>query len=106
MPGMRILVSTLFGAATAILLGAVTFIFPRFDLFSLYTMPSQWLLSILGPLIPEQLRAWFGDGPPAGVGLILTCTLLFWTLAFGALHFAFLTLEKLAHKHRLRAEHK
>lgn len=74
---MRILKSALFGSGAAIIAGVVAFIFPRFDLFSLYIVPSQWLLPILWPLLPEQIIAWFGDGPPGAVGLIVTSTLLF-----------------------------
>jgi len=100
MPRVRTLNSTLFGAVSAVLAGGFAFIFPRFGLFSLYIAPSQWLLPILGPLLPAQAIAWFGDGPAGGVGVIVACSLLFWTISFAILYFL---LGALRFAHKLNA---
>jgi hypothetical protein len=87
---LRVLKSSLVGALLAIALGVLAYVLaPIFDAVMLYAAPSQLLIPIIGPLIPSSLvyRIVPEGGAPAGVLLILTCALIFWTLTFAVIHF-------------------
>ena len=60
-----------------------------------YVAPAGMLVPVIGPLIPSKVLYWLvpDGGAPAGVLLIGVCALIFWTLAFGVAHFAWVSLR-------------
>jgi hypothetical protein len=66
-----------------------------FDAVGMYIRPSGLLIPIIGENTPPAILRWFiPNGPVGGVLLILVCSLLFWTLIFGAICFAWLKLRR------------
>ena len=94
---MRFFRSAGIGMLLAIAVGVLAFaLSPFFDAVGLYATPARILLPVVGPLIPSTtLYRLFPDGgAPAGLFLILRCAILFWTLVFGIVHFAWLSLRR------------
>jgi len=95
--GVRVLKSAFLGAAFAIVVGVLAYAFaPFFDAVGVYITPARLLLPIIGPFLPLSVvyRLVPAGGAPAGVLLILTCALFFWTVAFGVVHFAMASLKR------------
>ena len=87
---MRVLESGFTGMLVAIALGVLAYLLaPFFDAVGVYAAPAQLLLPIIGALIPSTVvfRLVPEGGAPAGILLIMTCTLLFWTVVLGSIHF-------------------
>jgi hypothetical protein len=86
---LRVLKSTFVGALLAIALGVLAYAVPIFYAVGFYAAPSQLLIPIIGSLVPSSLvyRVVPEGGAPAGVLLILTSALIFWTLTFAVIHF-------------------
>ena len=85
------------GIVAAIALGILAFaLAPFFDAVGVYITPAGLLVQVIGPLIPSTVVYWLvpGGGAPAGLLLILVCTLLFWTIVFGGTHFAWASLKR------------
>jgi hypothetical protein len=79
------------GIIAAIALGVLAFAAAHFfDAVGLYIAPARLIVPVLGPVIPSTLTYWlFPDGGAvAGVFFVLTSAVLFWTICFGAIHFA------------------
>ena len=89
--------SAVVGVVASIALGVLAFaLAPFFDAVGVYITPAAMLVPVVGPLIPSAVayRLVPGGGAPAGLLLILVCTLLFWTIVFGATHFACASLRR------------
>jgi len=85
------------GPVRAIALGAIAYAFaPLFDAVGVYIMPARLLVPVAGRIIPSQLIYWLvpDGGAAAGVLLILTSAVLFWTVCFGAIYFAWATSRR------------
>jgi hypothetical protein len=87
------------GVGAAIALGVLAFtLAPFFDAVGVYIAPFGLLGPILDriplPLINEVDRLLPIAGPSAGVGLILVSVLSFWSVIFGVLYFAWVTLRR------------
>ena len=82
------------GIITAVALGAVAFaLSPFFDAVGVYIMPARLMVPVLGSIVPSRLTYWLvpDGGAAAGVLLIISSAILFWTICFGALYFAWAT---------------
>lgn len=82
------------GIIAAVALGAVAFaLSPFFDAVGLYIMPARLMVPVLGPIVPSRLTYWLAadGGAAAGVLLIIASVILFWTVCFGGLYFAWAT---------------
>lgn len=85
------------GIIAAAVLGAVAFaLSPFFDAVVVYITPARLLVPVLGPIITPKLVYWLvpDGGPAAGVLLIFASAVLFWTICFGALYFAWATSRR------------
>ena len=93
--------SAVIGTVAAIAAGVLAFALARFfDAVGAYMEPAAFLMPVIGRIIP--LRAdWVipSGGPPAGVLLMMVCTLLFWAVIFGGSYFAW---TKLKHKRSMQ----
>jgi hypothetical protein len=88
--------STFVGTVSAIATGVLAFVLaPFFDAVGAYMKPAAFLIPVIGRVIPSRAVDWVtpDGGPAAGVLLILVCTLLFWTVVFGASYFAWTKLK-------------
>ena len=67
-----------------------------FDPVVVYITPARLLVPVLGPIITPKLVYWLvpDGGPAAGVLLIFASAVLFWTICFGALYFAWATSRR------------
>jgi hypothetical protein len=86
-----ILKSAIVGMAAAFAVGVLAFALgPFFDAVGAYIEPAGFLVPVIGRVIPSRAMDWLtpDGGPAAGVLFILICTLLFWTVVFGASYFA------------------
>jgi len=93
---MRILKSAAAGMLAAFSAGVIAFALSRFfDAFSLFIAPSRLVLPVIEPVFPDGAIYWLvpNGGAAAGVLLIMFCALLFWSVAFGAIHFAWMQLR-------------
>lgn len=93
---MRLFRSAIVGLITAIAVGVLAFALERFvDAVGIYLMPAGLVVPLVGPLIPSRVVYWVipDGGAPAGLLLILSSALLFWTVMFGAVHFAWASLR-------------
>ena len=101
----RLIVNTLFrsvavGVACAIGLGVLAFALAAFsDAVGAYIAPLALFAPVIDRLVPEAVinivdRLMPVDGPAAGVGLIVGGTLVFWTIIFSTLYFAWVTLRR------------
>jgi hypothetical protein len=87
------------GVGAAIALGVLAFaLAPFVDAVGVYIAPFGLLTPILdripSTVINEVDRLLPIAGPAAGVGLILVGVLSFWSVIFGALYFAWVTLRR------------
>jgi hypothetical protein len=93
---MRILKSGAAGTLAAFSAGVIAFALSRFfDAFSLFIAPSRLVSPVIEPLVPDSVIYWLvpNGGAPAGVLLIMFGAFLFWSAAFGAVHFAWMQLR-------------
>ena len=93
---MRFFRSAFVGAVLAIVAFVLAFaLAPFFDAVILYITPAAILVPVIGPLIPSKVADWLvpDGGAPAGVLLIMICAFCFWTIVFGAVHFAWPSLR-------------
>jgi hypothetical protein len=84
------------GMVAAIAVGVLAFALgPFFDAVGAYIKPAGYLIPVLGRVTPSRAAYWLtpDGGAAAGVLLILLCTLLFWTVIFGASYFAWIELK-------------
>jgi hypothetical protein len=84
------------GLIAAIALGILAFaLAPFFDAVGLYIAPSGLFAPILDrvplALVNKLNRLMPGNGPAAGVAFIMAGVMLFWTIIFGGLYFAWAT---------------
>jgi hypothetical protein len=96
LPVNLFLKSAVVGTVAAIAVGVLAFALgPFFDAVGAYIEPAGFLLPVIGRGIPSRAVDWLtpDGGPAAGVLLILFCTLLFWTVVFGASYFAWAKLK-------------
>jgi hypothetical protein len=98
---MLVLRSIAIGVLAAIALAVLAFgaasLF-HVDAVRLYIAPANLFLPLLGGVLPSAL----GDGPPAGVGLILVSAILPWSLFFGAIYFVWAASRRKPSKGRDR----
>jgi hypothetical protein len=82
--------ATAVGIVGALCLGALAFaLAPFFDAVVLYVSPARFILPATARIARAELVAsMLGDGPPAGVFLILASAILFWALLFGIFYLA------------------
>lgn len=80
------------GAVGATALGAIALALSHlFHAASFYYMtPGIVLVPVVGSIIPSRLMDWLvpDGGPAAGIALMLGCALIFWTVCFGTIYFA------------------
>jgi hypothetical protein len=104
---MRFFKSAIVGMLLALAVGALAFaLAPFFDAVGLYITPAKILAPIVGPLIPSTViyRLVPDGGAPAGILLILICTVCFWTIVFGVTHFVWLSMRR-RRKHQPEIDH-
>lgn len=85
------------GAVGAIALGVIAYaLAPVFDAVGVYIMPARLLVPVVGRVIPSRLMYQLvpDGGAAAGVLLILASAVLFWTVCFGAIYFAWATSRR------------
>jgi hypothetical protein len=85
------------GLIAAITIGLLAFaLSPFFDALGVYIAPAGLLLPVIGRVIPSNMAAWWtpDGGPTAGVLLVLLSTLLFWTVMFGLVYFAWANMRR------------
>ncbi len=88
--------SAIVGAVAAIAVGVLAVaVGPFVDAVGAYVKPAGLFLPVIGRVIPSRAVDWLipDGGPAAGVLLILICTLLFWTVVFGASYLAWTKLK-------------
>ena len=96
LPVNLFLKSAVVGTVAAVAVGVLAFALgPFFDAVGAYIGPAVLLLPVLGTVIPSRAVYWLtpNGGAAAGLLLILVCTLLFWTVVFGASYFAWAKLK-------------
>jgi hypothetical protein len=94
---MRFFISAVVGMLLALAVGAIVLVLASFiDAVGFYIAPAKILAPIIGPLIPSSMmyRLAPDGGAPAGILVIMICTLCFWTIVFTAVDFAWLSLRQ------------
>jgi len=94
---MRFFRSAVIGAVLAIAGFALAFaLAPFFAAVILYITPAAILVPVIGSLIPSKVVYWLvpDDGASAGLLLIMISAFFFWTIVFGVVHFAWLSLRQ------------
>jgi len=92
--------SIVVGAACAIALVVLAFaLAPFFDAVGVYIAPFALLAPVIDKVVPEALISVIDRfmpiaGPAAGVALIVSSVLAFWTIIFSALHLAWVRLRR------------
>jgi hypothetical protein len=90
-PWRSVLMSAVLGILAAITLGGLAFAAePLFDAVGVYLAPARLTIFVVEPLIPSRLIYWLipDGGAPAGFFLIVVSAILFWSIFFGAIYFA------------------
>jgi hypothetical protein len=85
------------GTIGAIALGVIAYaLAPLFDAVGMYIMPARLLVPVVGRIIPSRLMYQLvpDGGAAAGLLLILASAVLFWTVSFGAIYFAWATSRR------------
>jgi len=93
---IRTLRSGFGGILISVALAALSYAVPLLDAFGIYISPGRYLLPAIEPLVPSTLiyRLVPEGGAHAGVLLVVTCALLFWTIVFGLLLFVRTSLKR------------
>src|SRR5260370_39582665 len=87
---IRVSKSAVIGMGLAVALGVLAYaLAPFFDAVGVYAAPGIIFL----PLMPSQVGYWLDrdGGPSVGVFLLLLCATFFWTILFGAVHYAWVS---------------
>lgn len=105
--GNRFLMSGVVGVTAAVGVGVVAFVLGMFlpnaqgsrflDPFEMYLRPAGILAPVTGPLLlSTKLVYWLvpDGGAPAGVFLIVLCSLLFWAILFGVAYFVWSSVRR------------